>query len=50
MELLRGAAHKPDVPVLLMGSTEAEAEKIFSNTYLSLCGWRISMSSIHMRN
>lgn len=49
-ELLRGASHKPDVPVLLMGSTEAEAVKLFSNTYLSLCGWRISMSPTHMQN
>ena len=34
--LLREAAEKPDVEVLLMGVTEAEAVKLFSNTYLAL--------------
>ena len=34
--LLKEAALKPDVPVLLMGSTEAEAVKHFANTSLAL--------------
>ena len=34
--LLKEAALAPDVPVHLMGSTEAEAVKLFSNTYLAL--------------
>lgn len=34
--LLCDASLKPDVPVLLMGSTEAEAVKLFANTYLAL--------------
>ena len=34
--LLKEAAHDPDVPVLLMGTTEAEAVKLFANTYLAL--------------
>lgn len=35
-DLLKDASLKPDVPVLLMGSTEAEAVKLFANTYLAL--------------
>ena len=34
--LLKEAALIPDVPVLLMGTTEAEAVKLFANTYLAL--------------
>ena len=34
--LLRDASLKPDVPVLFMGTTEAEAVKLFANTYLAL--------------
>ena len=34
--LLKNAALKPDVSVLLMGATEAEAVKLFANTYLAL--------------
>ena len=34
--LPKEAALDPDVPVLLMGTTEAEAVKLFANTYLAL--------------
>lgn len=34
--LLRCASLDPDVPVLIMGLTEAEAVKLFANTYLAL--------------
>lgn len=35
-DMLKSAAIKEDVPVLLMPSTEAEAVKLFSNSYLAL--------------
>ena len=34
--LIRGGSLKGDVPVLYMGPTEAEAVKLFANTYLAL--------------
>ena len=36
LKILKDAALKKDVPTLLMGMTEAEAVKLFANTYLAL--------------
>jgi UDPglucose 6-dehydrogenase len=35
-QVIKAGALKEDVPVLLMGTTEAEAVKLFANTYLAL--------------
>ncbi|WND03082.1 nucleotide sugar dehydrogenase [Temperatibacter marinus] len=35
-EMLRDCSRKPDAPILLVGNTEAEAVKLFANTYLAM--------------
>lgn len=35
-DILKGAALKPEVPVLYMSTTEAESVKLFSNAYLAM--------------
>jgi len=35
-ELLKGAARSPEVPILYMGSSEAEAVKLFANGYMAM--------------